>query len=306
MNPFIRRAARRARRRDGFVLIETLAALTLGGLLLAALVMLTGMLRRSADAAALRVETMEVSGRTLTTIATEVRQATRRRWAADPADVAASASDREAIAQAPRVQRPAQQSSQDRQQGSGVTQQDPQGDGEDQELDPAQRKRRFVFSGTPERLTFALSPLQANGLRADVLVIWQIESSGAALRAEGELLATALGAADVKLGPVARVAPGPERLRFAFVGPVESGGEVVTDSWTDAARMPAAVRIDRLDPQSLQVVGSVRIPIELDGEPGCADPVKAFCSHEGGATSGSGAPAATGATATGSNGRSQQ
>lgn len=279
-------AADRVRGREGFVLIEALAALTLGGLLLVALVTLTGMLRRSADIAAFRVETMEVSGRTLTTIATELRQATRRRWAADPAAVAASARAKSDAEQAPRSPQ-ANQSQQGRQGNSSAQQPDEvQNATETQELDPAQRNRQFVFSGTPDRLIFALSPLQANGLRADVLVIWQIDPSGAALRAEGELTAAALGAADVKLGPVARVAPGPERLRFAYIGPVEGGGEVITDAWTETARMPAAVRIDRLDPKSLAVVGSVRVPIELNGEPGCADPSKAFCSHEGGTKTG--------------------
>lgn len=274
--------------RDGFMIVEALSALALGALILLAIGAFTGMMRRSADRAAAQVETLEVSGRTILTIANEVRRATRRRWAAPPESEVAQAD-------APAVRRPPTGQSDQSQTGrgrpgsdagedGGVTQRrggEETAEGETQQgLDEAQRKRPFVFSGTPDRLLFALAPEQADGLRADVIVAWQLDESGAALRAEAPLPGRALGPEDVTLGPVARVAPGPERLRFAFVSRSETGEEIITDAWSETSRMPAAVRIDRLDPGSLAVIGSLRVPIELDGEPGCADPAKGFCSRE--------------------------
>lgn len=271
----------RVRGRDGFLIVEALAALGLGALILVALLTLTGMLRRSADRAAAGVETLEVSGRTVATIANEVRQATRKRWAAEPGSAVARPS-----ATGPRQSangqgrgggqqytgRPyTEDDGQSGGEGGGVAQQEP--------IDPAQLKRPFVFSGGPDRLAFALSPVQLNGLREDVLVAWQIDEAGAALRAEGPLPATATGLDAIRLGPVDRVEPGPELLRFAYVARQATGDEVVTDAWTETLRMPDAIRIDRLDPRTLVLRGSLRVPIVLNGEPGCANPAKAFCSH---------------------------
>lgn len=280
--------------RDGFMIAEALSALALGALVLLALATFAGMLRRSADRAAARVETLEVSDRTVLTIAREARRATRRRWAAPPESAAA--------ARAPTVGRPqvqrrpgADQRSQNYgEDGDGRStrsqSQNRNGDqdggdnqeaqGEQDGLDEAQRERPFVFSGAPDRLYFALAPEQADGLRADVVVAWQIDEAGAALRAEAPLPAAALGPEDVSLGPVARVAPGPEKLRFAFIAREDGGDEVVTDTWSEPKRMPDAIRIDRLDPTSLAVIGSLRVPIELEAEPGCADPAKGYCSRQ--------------------------
>lgn len=274
---------RRVRGRDGFLIVEALAALGLGALILVALLTLTGMLRLSADRAAARVETIEVSGRTIATIANEVREATRRRWAAEPESAVdrpfAIGARRSANGQTGGARQTAQQRQPQSEDGDGQSRPEGQGEGQGPELDPAQLKRPFVFSGGPDRLAFALSPVQATGLREDVLVAWQIDEAGAALRAEGPLPATATGVAAVSLGPVARVEPGPERLRFAYVARQPSGDEVVTDAWTETLKMPDAVRIDRLDPRTLVLIGSLRVPIMINGEPGCANPQKGFCSH---------------------------
>lgn len=264
------RKPKRAGGRDGFLLIEALSALAISALLIVALVSFTGMLRKSADRTAYRVELMESTNRAVWTIASEIRRATRQRWAAEQRNVAAA---RPAAA----AQQPGGRAS-DEDNGDGQPRRDLQSpDAQPQQAE--QPERNFVFSGTPERVLFALAPQQANGLRASVLVIYQIDAAGAVLRAEGEIRPDAKGAGDVRLGPVARVEPGPERLRFAYVDKDPNGGEMIVDAWTDQRRMPAAVRIDRTDPGTGAPLGSLRVPILLSGEPGCADPQQGFCSR---------------------------
>ncbi|RXF70284.1 PulJ/GspJ family protein [Hansschlegelia zhihuaiae] len=265
-----------ARRRgsEGFLLIEALSAFALSALILVALLSLMGLLRRSADRAAASVETMEVTGRTLATIAGEIRLASRRRWAAEPGLQGGPA--RGPAQPAPRAdedpdgrRRPTQGARQDEAEGGEG------GPGQSE----AQRNRPFVFSGSPDRVLFALNPEQASGFRAPVLVAYQIDPSGAVLRAEGALPPNATGPGAVRLGPVARIEPGPERLRFAYVERQPNGGEVIVDVWANPLQMPAAVRIDRTDPATGLLLGSLRTPLLLDGEPGCAEPQKSFCSR---------------------------
>lgn len=262
-----RRATQSRRGRDGFMLVEALAALALGALVLTALLTFTGVMRRSADTAAARLQTMEVSSRTVATVANEVRNATRLRWAAEPAPAgpAATRTAQPAATQRVIAGEPAEDGDGGASNGGGRSER--------------QERRAFVFSGTPDRLLFALLPEQTSGLRAPVLVAYQIDPSGATLRAEGAVPATATGPSAVKLGPVVRIDPGPERLRFAFVDRQPNGGEVIVDAWAEPKRMPAAVRIDRTDPRTGVVLGSVRVPLVIDGEPGCADPDKGFCSR---------------------------
>lgn len=250
------------------MLVEALAALALSALVMVALLSFTGIMRRSADRAAARVEVLEVMGRTLTTISGELRNASRLRWAAEPlpADAETPAPSATALPSARRSAGDEETQDSDRtEQGRGRSER--------------QERRAFIFSGAPDRVLFALTPRQATGLRAPVVVAYQIDPSGAVLRAEGALSTAATGPGMVKLGPVARIDPGPERLRFAFVDRQPNGGEVVVDAWSETKRMPAAIRIDRTDPKTGVVLGSIRTPLLLDGEPGCVDPEKTFCSR---------------------------
>lgn len=263
------RAPARRRGRDGFLLVEALSALAISALLIVALLSFTGILRRSADRAAFRIETMESANRTVWTIASEIRRMSRLRWA--PEQRAPVAARPTPAAQPPAAQR----SNSD---GNTPSLRSPDGDGQQQDA-PKEPERDFVFSGTPERVLFALTPEQANGLRAPVMVAYQVDAAGAVLRAEGAIRPDAKGPNDVRLGPVARVEPGPERLRFAYVDKDPNGGEMVVDAWTDQRRMPAAVRIDRSDAATGAPLGSLRVPILLSGEPGCVDPEQGFCSR---------------------------
>jgi hypothetical protein len=137
--------------------------------------------------------------------------------------------------------------------------------------------RAFVFSGSPDQVTFALLPGQDTGLRAPVAVAYQIAPDGDLLRAEGPIEPDLTGAGDLDLGRVARIPLEGRRLRFAYVGRQTGGGEIVTDAWTDPLKMPAAMRIDRLDAAGA-IVASLRVPLLIDGESGCAGQT-GFCSR---------------------------
>ena len=262
--------------RDGFLLVEALSALAISALLIVALLSFTGLLRKSADRAAYRVELMESTNRTVWTIASEIRRTISLRWAPE---------QRNPVAAKPTAtpQQTGGRGTQNADQDDGEPRRDlTNPDGQGQQDQAEQPERNFVFSGTPERVMFALAPEQANGLRAPVFVIYQIDAAGAVLRAEGAIRADAKGAGEVQLGPVARVEPGPERLRFAYVDKDPNGGETIVDAWTDQRRMPAAVRIDRTDPATGAPLASLRVPILLSAEPGCADPQQGFCSRADG------------------------
>lgn len=267
---------RRGGGREGFLLVEALSALAISALLITALLSFTGMLRRSADRTALRVETLESSNRTVWTIASEVRQAARTRWAPEQRDPSAGKPDQTGRQQGGRDPRaagrgPAEADGEEQTGGRAQAQGEPQGQ--------KQPDRNFVFSGAPDRLIFALAAEQADGLRAPVMVAYQIDASGAVLRAEGGIRPEDKGPEAVRLGAVMRVDPGPERLRFAYVDKDPTGLETIIDAWTETRRMPVAVRIDRQDPATGVVTGSLRVPILLSGEPGCADPDMGFCSR---------------------------
>ncbi|MDR4306878.1 hypothetical protein IHQ68_09635 [Chelatococcus sambhunathii] len=283
----------RIRGREGFLMIEALSALALGALILVAMLSLTGLLRRSVDRAAWGVEVSEVSTRTVGTIARELRQAQRRRWAAPPQAAGAQATPRPA---GPSVQPTAQANASDPNNPAARAQQmnaagaGSQGDGAAEGgSEAAAPPRPFVFSGAPDRVTFALTPRQDSGLRAPVFVAYQIEASGAVLRAEAPLRLDAMGPAGVELGPVARIDPGPERLRFAYVQRDAAGNEAILDAWSDPMKMPAAVRIDRFDAATGQAVGSLRVPLLIDAEPACAGQ-KGQCSRVESAAAGAQQP----------------
>ena len=268
----------RAKGRDGFLMVEALTALALSALLIAALLSFTGLLRRSADRAAFKVEVMETTNRTVLTIANEIRRASRQRWAPEQRPAAGATPT-------PRGQPTNRNGEPDRTGGraSGgddeAAQNRERPDPEGQQQQEKEPDRNFVFSGTPQQVTFALAPEQLDGLRAPVMVIYQVDSQGAVLRAEGAIRAGAKGRADVRLSPVAKVQPGPERLKFAYVDKDPTGNETVTDEWLDPRRMPAAVRIDRMDAATGAPISSLRVPILLSGEPGCVNPELAFCSR---------------------------
>jgi general secretion pathway protein J len=139
--------------------------------------------------------------------------------------------------------------------------------------------RAFVFGGTPDRIMFALTPEQPSGLRAAIVVLYQRADNGDLLRAEGPLPVGASTLAEVELGPVSRIPRGADDLRLAYVGRAPGGGEIVADDWSNPKDMPAAIRIDRIERGAGTRLASLRVPLLMDAEPGCADPQQGLCSR---------------------------
>lgn len=138
---------------------------------------------------------------------------------------------------------------------------------------------RFVFLGLPDRIVFAIAPVQANGLRAPLVVAYQVPETGVALRAEAPLPAGATTVSDLSFAPARRLSVGAATLRFAYVDRPPAGGEIITDSWDKPDALPFAVRIDRVDPADGRIEASLRAPVVVDAEPGCAAPETNFCSR---------------------------
>ncbi len=143
---------------------------------------------------------------------------------------------------------------------------------------PGAQEPRFAFYGQTDRIVFVVEAPQQDGLARPVVVAYQADGPGAALRAEGELPVDAQSLDDVALSRPHRMPFGDAELRFAFVERLKSGGELVTDAWSRSDLLPAAIRIDRLDPASKRLVASRRVAIVAETEPGCAAAEIAFCS----------------------------
>ena len=87
------------------------------------------------------------------------------------------------------------------------------------------------------------------------------------------------GPGDLAFGPATIVYDGPMSFRFSYYDRLESGEEAVIDEWPSARRSPVAVRVAMIDPRTNAVTSSVRIPLWIDAEPGCAFPDEAYCSY---------------------------
>lgn len=208
-------------RNGGYLLIEALATLAIGAVVLGGLLALGGTLSRSVDRAAWRVESGETGRRAVSAMASEIARAARRRFA---------------------------------------------GEGD-----------RFVFLGAPDRIVFALEPVQANGLASTVAVAYQASRPGEALRAEAPLPFGAEGFDALDLSRPRTLDLGGETLRLAYVER-SNLGDLITDTWEKPAAMPQAVRIDRVD-RTGAVVASRRVALVAETEPGCAGGGGvAFCS----------------------------
>ena len=144
-------------------------------------------------------------------------------------------------------------------------------------------ERSFVFAGTPDRILFARGVAQANGLRGTAAVV--IQSLAAApgsrlLRAEAPLLPGTPSLQDLRFSPAREIYDGRAVIRFAYFGrAAESAAEVLVDTWPSETALPSAVRIGIVDPASGRLLSSLRVPIPIEAEPGCAAPEVAFCSR---------------------------
>ncbi len=221
-----------SRRRDppraGYVLIEALATLALGALVLTGAATLVAVMLRSADRTALALEQMETGGRAVAALERDLAAVTR-------------------------LSR------------------------------PGQSAETMVFLGEPEALSFVIERTDRDGFAEPVLVRWTSEETtagrGRLIRSEAPILPGV--AVPEEPGDPVSVDTGRAVVRFAYFAPQPDGsGEVLMDTWNDPARMPAAIRIARSAPGSIEVETSVRVPIRTDAEIACLG-LPGYCSLTG-------------------------
>ncbi|TCP80122.1 hypothetical protein C8J31_11758 [Rhizobium sp. PP-CC-2G-626] len=136
----------------------------------------------------------------------------------------------------------------------------------------------FVFEGTETALVFARFPKASEAGTGSRLVI--LTSDGPNLREEERSLppnATDIKAVmDRETATTALLQQG-YTVRFAYFSRLPNGKEALTDRWSGRRAMPVAIRIALADARG-KLHGSVRVPIRVDAEPGCAAPGQGTCS----------------------------
>lgn len=220
----MRRAPSRRGGSPGFLLVEALATMAIGAVILVGLSTLVGLMLRTADRAAAGAHGLEQTDRTVAALTREIGSLARARW-------------------------------------SGP------------------EPRAFIFVGEPDRIMFARTASKA-GAPATAAVV-TVQSAGARLLyAEAPLAPGAASLADLRFGLVRDMHDGGIAVRFAYYGRAgEGGGEVLADAWPAGAMLPTAVRIGIVDAGTGRVLRSLRVPVLIEAEPGCAAPETAFCSR---------------------------
>lgn len=143
--------------------------------------------------------------------------------------------------------------------------------------------RPFVFLGFPDRVMFALDRLDGVGRPETIAILLQSfesEDGAQVVRGESPLSPFDRGPGDLDFGSSGPLYAGRTSLRFAYVQASARGGpEILLDTWTTGDALPIAVRVAFTDPASGAILSSLRVPIRVGAEPGCAAPRKAFCSR---------------------------
>lgn len=133
----------------------------------------------------------------------------------------------------------------------------------------------FVFAGTNRRMQFAVRDPAVGDIRFVTLQA----GDGRVLRTDAALPPFAGGPADLGPGATSDLYAGPSNVRFAYFQRLGAGQEALTDTWTAPLDMPSAVRIALIDPATGAITSSVRFPLMVDAEPGCAAPRRGVCSY---------------------------
>lgn len=143
--------------------------------------------------------------------------------------------------------------------------------------------RAFAFVGLSDRILFAVDRLDESRRPTTVAVLLQSAPSTqgmSVLRGEASLSPTSRAAAQLDFGESSTLYTGREPVRFAYVKASTVGGpEVLIDEWVEDDSLPTAIRVAFTDPATGDVLSSLRVPIRVEAEPGCAAPRKAYCSR---------------------------
>lgn len=219
---------RRGTPRDGFVLIEALATLAIGAMVIAALAVLITSVLRLADRTAAGVETLETTGRALATVEREIRFAARARFSGDS-------------------------------------------------------RRTFIFAGSNDRILFTVDRTEQDGLKRTYAVAYQSETIDGVvrlLRSEAPVAPGTEALDAITLPDPTEIYAGPAGIRFSyFEAQPDGSGEILTYRWDKEDKLPSAVRLALTVAEGGAVLDTLRVPLLIDGEPGCALPTGAYCSH---------------------------
>ncbi|WP_187275360.1 prepilin-type cleavage/methylation domain-containing protein [Methylobacterium sp. WL6] len=144
-------------------------------------------------------------------------------------------------------------------------------------------QRNFVFAGLPDRMLFSLDRTDADRTPRSLAILLQgteTKDGSTVLRAEAPLSPLDREEAALDFAPAHTVYAGTALVRFAYVvAPGEGAPELLVDVWPAAETLPIAVRVAFTDPASGEILSSLRVPLRIEAEPGCAAPRKAFCSR---------------------------
>lgn len=133
----------------------------------------------------------------------------------------------------------------------------------------------FAFEGTSDRLSFA-RVMQMPDDYSEIRMVTLHSERGRLTQEERALTPTAGGLADLDPTLTQDVVQQRFSIRFAYFSRLDTGQEALTDTWGDSFLLPLAVRVSLIDRDGSS--RSVRVPILVDAEPGCAAPDKAVCS----------------------------
>ena len=212
----------------GFLLVEVLATMAIGAVILVAAGSLLGLMSRQADRVADGIERLDVADHASAAIARDLRSIARARWA-----------------------------------GPGP--------------------RNFVFAGLPDRILFSLDRTDTDRRVRSFVVLLQgtdTENGGAILRAEAPLSPFDHDETALDFAPAHTFYAGRAQIRFAYIAaPAGGAPELVLDAWPAGETLPIAIRVAFTDPGSAEILSTLRIPLRIEAEPGCAAPRKAFCSR---------------------------
>jgi hypothetical protein len=134
----------------------------------------------------------------------------------------------------------------------------------------------FVFQGREQGLVFAREVVAPDGAVDDRAVL--LQGDGKQLfRSEASLLPAYRSAAEIAAGEKQALLDTDFQVRFAYFARLEDGQEALTNTWDNPALLPVAIRVSITDSKGA-LIGSSRVQIRVDAEPGCAAPTKALCN----------------------------
>jgi general secretion pathway protein J len=136
----------------------------------------------------------------------------------------------------------------------------------------------FVFSGSESRIQFAVRDPDAGEIE---FVTLSAEDGiiGRVIRTSVAFPPFVRTSAELGAGVISEIYRGRSNVRFAYFSNLAGDQESLTDGWTQPLSMPSAIRVSLIDPNTRLIESSIRIPLMIDAEAGCAAPRRGLCSY---------------------------